>query len=437
GIGLDINLYIDASGNIRKEDWDEPADIVDKIYYLRYGKFGDPLYVRAGALDNITLGYGLIMESYSNAMEYPQIRRVGAHFQIKRGPFGFEGLIANIREIDNPGLLAGRVTYSPFRFLKAGINYVIDGNQYAGLKDRDGDYIPDLLDDFPDNERYAVDSDGDDVPDQIDPDIDGDGYTDNSQRPDAIDNDPDGIYPRKADPFSIRDKREVAQAFGVDVGVPIMNWRFIDVLTYAQWAKIAKYGMGLTFPGLRIQVGPVKFNTEYRYFTKEFLAGYFNQVYDIQRVRLIEDPLNPKTLIPQTKSEYMLEPIRESMSGIFAGADINVMDIVSVYGAFQDMKSGDVVDRSLYATATLNPVFIPKITTATAFYQQTNVEDVFDFNVKTESTILGYKIGYAVAPRVTLLVTYRETYKDKNGDGKIEGSEETIITAGVETIFSF
>jgi hypothetical protein len=32
GIGLDLTIYFDENGNIRKEDWEEPLDFVEKIY---------------------------------------------------------------------------------------------------------------------------------------------------------------------------------------------------------------------------------------------------------------------------------------------------------------------------------------------------------------------------------------------------------------------
>ena len=43
GLGLDLAFYFDSDGKLREEDWDETQDYIDKIYYLRYGKPGDPL----------------------------------------------------------------------------------------------------------------------------------------------------------------------------------------------------------------------------------------------------------------------------------------------------------------------------------------------------------------------------------------------------------
>ena len=32
GIGLDLVMYIDNEGNIRKDEWDEPSDFIDKPF---------------------------------------------------------------------------------------------------------------------------------------------------------------------------------------------------------------------------------------------------------------------------------------------------------------------------------------------------------------------------------------------------------------------
>ncbi|MCK5679114.1 MAG: FecR domain-containing protein, partial [Flavobacteriaceae bacterium] len=56
GVGLDIVLYIDNEGNIRKDDWDNFASYVDKIFFLSWGNKGDPIYAKVGGLDNITIG---------------------------------------------------------------------------------------------------------------------------------------------------------------------------------------------------------------------------------------------------------------------------------------------------------------------------------------------------------------------------------------------
>ena len=60
------------------------------------------------------------------------------------------------------------------------VSFANDRNQYLGLKDVDNDGRPDLVDDFPENAQYWIDSDNDgyDDTDPLEWDIDGDGITD-------------------------------------------------------------------------------------------------------------------------------------------------------------------------------------------------------------------------------------------------------------------
>ncbi len=79
GVGLDLTFRFDEDGNFKDDEWDEGRDYIDKLYYLRYGLPGDPFYLRVGALDNVTLGYGLIMRRYANTIQYPEVKRIGIY----------------------------------------------------------------------------------------------------------------------------------------------------------------------------------------------------------------------------------------------------------------------------------------------------------------------------------------------------------------------
>ncbi|GIS53511.1 hypothetical protein Ct9H90mP29_05530 [bacterium] len=47
----------------------------------------------------------------------------------------------------------------PYGFT-AGVSWVGDRNQYLGLRDRDDDGRPDLVDDFPNDRKWWLDTDG-------------------------------------------------------------------------------------------------------------------------------------------------------------------------------------------------------------------------------------------------------------------------------------
>ena len=149
GVGVDLTFYFDEKGELREEDWDEPFDYVEKIYYIRYGLPGDPFYLRVGALDAVTLGYGIIMRHYSNAIQYPEIKRLGIYTEGEHGRVGWQAMLNNLREIDEPGLVGCRISYrTPVAGLTFGGTIGYDGNQYAGARDADDDGVPDGLDWF-------------------------------------------------------------------------------------------------------------------------------------------------------------------------------------------------------------------------------------------------------------------------------------------------
>ncbi|SVB62052.1 uncharacterized protein METZ01_LOCUS214906, partial [marine metagenome] len=82
GIGLDLYLYFNDEG-MYWESWDFSnggtvyRTIIDKIYFLQWGQPGDNLYGIVGALPSVTLGQGILINNYSNLMEYPQVRQIG------------------------------------------------------------------------------------------------------------------------------------------------------------------------------------------------------------------------------------------------------------------------------------------------------------------------------------------------------------------------
>jgi len=443
GVGLDLVMYIDPQGNIRKDEWDEPTDFFDKILYVSWGAKGDPFFVRYGTLENMTLGYGGLIYGYSNTMEFPEVRRIGLNGGMKFGQFGTELFVANFKDFGRGGgLVGGRFTYNPFSKLVLGANVVIDINQYSGLKDFDEDGVPDLLDDFPEEGAYALDTDGDGIADEIDPDRDGDGYTDNSQDSSIVNNDPDGTV-LKPDPFDIDevDARRVL-GFAVDAGYPVFSSKMFSLNLYAE-ANVLNFaddlsGIGLVPFGANATLFKfINLSFEYRMDSDYYAPRFFDQAYDLDRVAI---SLNADSSLSVTTKDQNLDISEGQRVGYYGAASLGLFNLVSASASYTDMSSdeGDTL-RSFTASLALNTDNIPKISQAYAYYQRNNDNNPFDFANPSPNTILGYRVGYEVSKGVSLVWDYRRLHADLDGDGVIsEDVEGEIINIlNIETVFDF
>lgn len=443
GVGLDLVMYIDPQGNIRKDEWDEPTDFFDKILYVSWGAKGDPFFVRYGTLENMTLGYGGLIYGYSNTMEFPEVRRIGLNGGMKFGKFGTELFVANFKDFGRGGgLLGGRITFNPIAKLTLGANIVTDINQYSGLKDFDEDGVPDLLDDFPEEGDYAVDTDGDGIADEIDPDRDGDGYTDNSQDSSIVNNDPDGTV-LKPDPFDIDevDARRVL-GFSVDAGYPVFSSKMFSINLYAEGNVLQfaddKSGIGLVPFGANATLFKfINISFEYRMDSDYYAPRFFDQAYDLDRVAI---SLNADSSLSVTTKDQNLDISEGQRVGYYGAASLGLFNLVSASASYTDMSSdeGDTL-RSFTAALSLNTENIPKISQAFAYYQRNNDDNPFDFANPSANTILGYRIGYEVSKGVSLVWDYRRLHADLDGDGIIsEDVEGEIINImNIETVFDF
>ncbi len=469
GVGLDVVIYMDQDGNIRKEEWDEYKDIIDKIMYVRWGQPGDPFFVRVGTLENVVLGYGLFMNGYSNMMEYPSIRKTGHHVGFKLGNFGVENVVANYKEFSFSGESTGlgvmgvRGTYSLGK-LTFGSTLVMDNNQYLGLKDEDGDYIPDLVDDFPNHANYSKDTDGDGRPDWLsDPiDIDGDGVTDEEY---DIDGDgktdnfsgqnwDDNIY-EKPDPFDISENPSTVGGISFDIAYPILNMEKLKLILYAEagqyfgtadsmWfddngtlrKKEVLYGMGATAPGLRAQIfNFLTATVEFRITpTGNFVYGLFDKNYDLERVGFID--YAGAGLKPRTRYEKLYD--NSSMMGVFGSVGADIMGLVTLQAGYQHMTSDESEVKGIQGSIGIAPNLIPKVEAANAYILRMNVDD--PWAIESEGTLMGYYVTMGLGGGATLTWDFRQSYIDLDGNGIIDTdpeSGEVVAQTSIETGFSF
>ncbi len=440
GVALDLTFYIDDEGNIRDDNWNSFNDIIEKIYYVRWGHRNDPLYVKVGAIDNYRLGFGLLMNHYSNTVEYPNVIRTGVEFGLKTNTYGVDFMLNNINELFNGGgLMGARYSQNLIGGFQVGASVVFDRNQYKGLKDRDNDGTPDYLDAFPDNRKQNLDTDRDGIPDSKDFDRDGNGFTDNydllienGMDPNLINDanylaDPLNFAKNYLDPepFNTNNAEGKTQiALALDLSYPILTFDYLKLTAYGQYANFPNNdgAWGITAPGFLAKFAFINAYAEYRIFSAGFLPEYFNTTYELERATFVGDTI-------LTKADK-LKNIKESMNGYVIGADFDLFHFLIFGAEYQNMSSKNFQLRTLRSTLDLNTSFIPRINRAGAYYMQNNAEKLFR---KTEGTIVGYRLEYEISGGASLLFDYRITYRDLNGNGKLE----PVRTTNIQTVMHF
>jgi hypothetical protein len=480
-VAFDIELFIGEDGDFQSRGWsfDTAAETFDtflrKIYYVRYGRPGDPVFVRVGALDRVTLGYGLIMDRYRNTLQYPGVKNTGVRFQLEGlggGSFGVEGLVSNLQDLEEGGALVGlRVFNRPMPRLEVGLTYVVDLDQYAGLLDRDGDGFPDDVDAFPEDEDLALDNDGDGVSDDFDADDDNDGVIDSGSGlpPDVI----DGLAALEGDAFRVDrdvrrrtpfDKNRVGSdpfgILGLDAGYNVLDDDRLNLTIYGQMAVMIDdddelspasadsqgvapgnrkaEGFGVMAPGLWAKVGPFDGRLEYRFFQDDFEAGYFDNLYDVDRARL-----DVATGRAQPKDASLGRG--ESLNGVYGRLVTDLFGLARGAADYQHMVGADEPLRQLHAEADLSPqllTMVPRLKRASAYYQKNNIGNRLDvdgtpdsedgFFESTEDTFYGYDVGFEMAGGVAVVWDTRFLFV-RAADGRLDRRK----VMSIETVFSF
>ncbi len=477
-VAWDLVFYFDQDGNVYDENWDfstgEKAKntIIDKIYYISYGNRSDPLYFKIGALDRVDLGYGILVSGYSNAVQYPSVRNIGLDISVKNKFGAAQGFINDFKQ--NIGIVGGRFRLPKLIPLPVAVSIVVDRNQYLGLKDRDDDGRPDLVDHFPSSANYWLDSDGDGLADNhVDEyDRDGDGFPDVYDI-DAIhdfwdalgaavgqdfsnevyyDSLPDGSIELAPEPLDVNKNSDPIGALAIDFGYPIVVQDNMNITVYAQAAQMLgstvhpgdgnsmKLGMGLVPFGISSSFGPATFIFEYRMIPKgQFEFSYWNRAYDLERSTFVTSRGETRVVTKESKLGRYGE-----QKGFYAHLGMKIGSLLKAGASYQNLL-GDIWDdieadyveseNKSFLTALHLTKSISRLKFARLYYQQRNVPNPFDFEY-TEGTILGYQAGFEISSGLMLNYTFQRSFRDLDGDGDVDSPDETINLTTIETSFA-
>ena len=444
GIGLDLELFVERNGDLGSRGWEAGSStqtfdsILRKIYYLRYGRPNDAVYVKIGALDNVTLGYGLIMDSYRNTLHYPGIKKTGLQFRIANlvgTNIGLEGAINNLQDFQEGGALIGLRAFGYVANIELGLTLAADLDQYSGLRDSDSDGVPDPIDAFPDDGTLALDNDADGVPDPLDNDDDNDGIIDadagsglsadiaaallglNANYGSAfpVDQDVDRHKPFNRN----RVGRDFFSILGVDASYPLIRDLGLELKLYGQFALLLDdddalsnieaqqqgvypgnrqaTGFGIAAPGLWLSLGPLNGQLEFRHFRRDFDSRYFDELYELDRAHL-------DLATGQAQSKDARLGHSSDLSGFFGHLGTELGSYAHVSASYQYLTGTSDPKQQLIASASLSRKLLkhfPRLKRAYAYFYKNNIGRGLNENgtgkdgffEPTEDTFYGFDIG--------------------------------------------
>ena len=454
GLGLDLYFYIDDEGSFYDKSWDFSdgkalETLLDKVYYLRYNQPSDRLYFRIGGMPSVTLGYGILVNNYSNTVEYPNVRRLGLDLRLNSSSgISSQIIVSDLKR--TPGMLALRTSFPVASRLNIGIFAISDIDMSKGLTDSDDDGYPDYFDDFPnDEEAYN----------EAEVIADGNGWNeDGGLCSNLIES---GQYVTYEDCYSdllsenhnsfsedAIDKENVS-AIGMDLSLRLTK----KVSIYSQFAQMigdellvsggdgseynGNLGWGAIPVGLKFGFGPDKFrvstNLEYRMNSRHFMYSFWDQTYELNRAQI------------SSESEILTKRVQlknyGELKGFYFGMSLSMLNFVDFNLSYQNM-TGETWDesaealgqsfadngyfedeqknKSFLATLSFNTSRIPKLKVAELYYQRNNDSDPFDFDNPSTNTVHGYNLGYQLSDGVILLYKGRTTYvNDLNNPGQV------------------
>jgi hypothetical protein len=352
GVGLDLNLDINKNGDLRKQDFNEFSDYLSIIRYIRYGTKNDPVFVKVGALDYYTLGYGNIILNYNNSPSYDS-RKIGLVTDIDFGEFGIESIYSNFLE---SGIVGVRGYVRPLKFTTAG-NIPIIGNLTLG-----GTYAVDF-------NKYA------------------------------------GIVFNQPQTTNFSSDKGSIKIIGIDLGLPLLSTRMLGVQLYSDATKIISFGSGAAV-GIKVDLNGLGFvkasaQLERRFNNSNYIAAYFNPLYEIERYEF--DTSSGVYSSKATKLANLNNPDNGYFGEIYA----NALGLFSVLGTYErlDKTPFSGVLHIVGSAASDNLPFILR-----AGYDKVNISSETEIFKLDNRSLLYFELGYKPNPYIIVSLIYKWTF---------------------------
>lgn len=442
GIFFDLELFIDADGRLSNKGWNFSDDWFDaltrKIRYIRFGQETDPLFVKVGGLSNVTLGYGFLVDRFTNMLHYPDQKLLGLQFNLNDlTPIGLtlQTVVADFKDFRNDGgVLGTRLGFKPLKMTQipivSGINiagsYAVDLNQYAPARKwtvtapasvRLYDYL-----------RSKNISQKEAFDETI-------SILNSDPRSDSVKYSKEKAATRADDQYGL---------IGGDVSAPLISSTILNLDLYGQagMRDDGKHGWGIGAPGVALKLAMLWANVEYRRVQGRFTPGYFNTYYLDERI------IRNYTDLEGTRISIKEDRIPDdNLNGVFGRLGFDIAHVLTIDGSYQYMvgKNRNNTDQRFEITGSIGDMImqkIPKINRLEAYFTKseignyiteidTNGNKTYDkFLDKTPFMYYGYRLGFEITQGASLICDWRFGYKTKS-NGKLASNNFLSVQTAI------
>ena len=279
GLGVPLNVRAYADGfydtgkiKLREHDYDKPSDYARVLRFLTVGRKEDQFFLNVSQLFAATIGHGALVRRYSGNIDN-NITRVGAQLDAYGKYGGFEAFTGDI--VQPQHFLAGLAFVKPLGWI-TGSSHDTLGWTSIGISTAMDLAAP-----------YALERQANGYPAPGDSDVcPAQGVA----------------YCEPGEPMARETRR--AQLIGIDVETKLVKTENADLKPYVDYSRLLSIsnpdpgsngsgGGGLTLGMLaRFNAGDVKVHAfrlvaEGRYFDGNYLPGYFDTFYEVQKFQFI------------------------------------------------------------------------------------------------------------------------------------------------------
>ena len=395
---------------------DIALDIIDDLFlkfrFIEIGDNRDPFFIGIGNLEDITVGHGSIMRSFTNNTEFPVVRVLGLHTGFNGEGGGLELMLNNVT---SPEIFGGRGHLRVGGKLGIGLTSLLDIAPVAAVRDLTGDAsvadVQDAIDADPILVNVGTDLDL--------PIVENDGFAIIAFA------DVGGMVPYLRNP-----------AAGLEEGFRF-DAMFTDAGRFQNWGVNA---------GLLGNVSVFDYRAEFRWYNGLFKPAFYNQVYERNRIDYAQEVIDYLVALESAQPD---DQTGEPTIGIYAEGGLAIPEIVSVTLGYQwpfALLDGGGIgpsDDDLFVLgATLEPGVIPLVPVhGSVEYVRSKFASTFDPNTSLklfdENTVVSAELIYEAAPTLDIALLYTTALARDPGTGALAQPEQVVTTLSIETRVSF